>query len=464
MTLHEDVARRKESLAELADRIWGTPEVALEEHRSSRALAEFLRAEGFRVEMGVADMPTAFVASYGQGSPVIALLGEYDALPGLSQARGVAEPRPLTAGAPGHGCGHNLLGTAAAGAAVAVKDALDRGEVRGTVRFYGCPAEETLVGKVFMVRAGLFADVDAALTWHPGTLNAVWAASSQAMDSLRFRFLGRAAHAASNPEEGRSALDAVELMDVGANFLREHVPSDARIHYVVTEGGDAPNVVPASAEVWYYVRAPRRAEVEEIGARLRDVALGAALMAGVRSEVRLVTGCCETLPNRVLGDLLQEVMAEVAPPRFAPEDEELALALEATVAEEALGRARRDARRRGAELPPDGSALAPGIAPVFGYGETEAGSTDVGDVSQVVPTAQLTAVTAPFGTPGHSWQNVVAAGSGIGKAGMIFAAEVLARATCRLLADGELVARAREEHRQAAEPYCSPVREVASPS
>ncbi len=448
-------------LTDLSDRIWSTPETGLLEKESSQALRDLLASEGFALQ-GVESMPTAFVASFGHGSPVIALLGEYDALPGLSQAPGIAEARPLIEGGAGHGCGHNLLGTAAAAAAVAVAQAMREGGLRGTVRFYGCPAEETLVGKVFMAKAGLFDDVDCALTWHPGTTNSVWATSTQAMNSLRVRFRGTAAHAAANPEDGRSALDAVELMDVGANFLREHVPSNARIHYVITDGGDAPNVVPAHAEVWYYVRAPRRVEVEAISRRLLDVAQGAALMAGVTHEVELVTGCYDTLPNRTLGDLLQQQMETLGAPKYSGAEHDLARALQATVPADAVERELRRLRRHGLSLPPEGS-LVEAVAPSSGYGEWDSGSTDVGDVSHLVPTAQITTVTAPLGTPGHSWQNVVAAGSAIGHRGMLYAAHVLAQATCTLCEHPDLIEKAKEEFRQEAEPYISPVRDLPGP-
>ena len=446
---------------DLGDRLWAKPELGLQEHESSRAFMDLLANAGFSLQR-VESLPTAFVASYGEGRPVIALLGEYDALPGLSQAPGVAEPSPIVDGGPGHGCGHNLLGTAAVAAAMALADAMRGGSLRGTVRFYGCPAEETLVGKVFMAKAGLFDDVDCALTWHPGTANAVWASSSQAMNSLRVQFTGRSAHAAANPEDGRSALDAVELMDVGANFLREHVPADARIHYVITDGGDAPNVVPAHAEVWYYVRAARRGDVEAIHLRLLDVARGAALMAGVSHRVELVTGCYDTLANRTLGDVLQQQMETLGAPRYSSGEHDLARRLQATFPEGTLQRAVRHMHRRGLDLP-DACDLVEAVAPVSGYGETEPGSTDVGDVSHIVPTAQFTAVTAPLGTPGHSWQNVVAVGSDIGRRGMLYASEVLALATARLLAEPGLVAKAQEEFRREAEPYLSPVRDVAQP-
>ncbi|HLW60772.1 MAG TPA: amidohydrolase [bacterium] len=455
--------------AELSDRIWETPELGLHEAKSSAALADALEAAGFSVQRGVAGMPTAFVAAYGDGRPTVALLGEFDALPGLSQARGATEPRPLIPQGPGHGCGHNLLGTAAAAAAMAVRHAIRRGELRGKVVFYGCPAEETLVGKVFMVKAGLFDDVDCALTWHPGSINRVMVEHLTAMNSARFTFSGVPSHAAATPEDGRSALDAVELMNVGANFLREHVHSSTRIHYVVTDGGQAPNVVPARAQVWYYVRAPHRAQVDEVYHRLLDIARGACLMTGTAHEVRLIAGCYDTLANEALGDVLHGNLEAIGAPQFTAEEKALARQLQATFAPGALPKAVQDLRRWGVSVGQPGDAgtdLFEGIAPHSGYGELVGGSTDVGDVSYVVPTAQVRTVTAPLGMPSHSWQNVVSVGSSIGRKGMLFAAQVLAASACDLLHQPELIARAREEFRLATtdDPYVSPVRDLERPA
>jgi len=465
----EFVTEQSPLFTELSDRIWETPELGLHETRSSAVLADALETAGFTVERGVAGMPTAFVATYGQGTPVIGILGEFDALPGLSQVRDLPEPRPIVPSGPGHGCGHNLLGTAAAAAAMAVRHAIRRGEVRGMVRFYGCPAEETLVGKVFMVKAGLFADVDCALTWHPGPVNQIMTEQLTAMNSARFTFHGVSSHAAATPENGRSALDAVELMNVGANFLREHVHSSTRIHYVVTDGGLAPNVVPARAEVWYYVRTPRRVQVEEVYARLLDVARGACLMTSTTHDVRLIAGCYDTLPNHALGDVLQGAMEAIGAPTFTAEEKALARKLQATFTAGALRKALEDLRRRGVDFgrPGDpGTDLVERVLPHAGYGESVGGSTDVGDVSYVVPTAQMRTVTAPIGMPGHSWQNTVSVGSTIGRKGMLFAAQVLAAATCDLLQQPDLIARAKDEFRQATAeaPYVSPVRDVDGPA
>jgi len=455
--------------AELSDRIWETPELGLHETKSSAALADALEAAGFAVERGVAGMPTAFVATYGEGAPVIALLGEFDALPGLSQRRGTTEHRPIVPNGPGHGCGHNLLGTAAAAAAMAVRHAIRRGEVKGTVRFLGCPAEETLVGKVFMVKEGRFEDVDCALTWHPGQVNQIMNEVHTAVNSVRFTFHGVAAHAAGMPENGRSALDAVELMNVGANFLREHVHYSTRIHYVITDGGLAPNVVPNRAEVWYFVRAPRRAQVEDVYARLLDIARGACLMTGTTHVVRLVAGCYDTLANKTLDGLLQHTMDAIGAPRYTAEEHAFARKLQATFPAGALSKALDDLRRRGVGLGAPGGPgtdLIEQILPIPPYGETLAGSTDVGDVSYVVPTAEMRTVTAPLGTPGHSWQMAASVGSPIGRRGMLFAAQILGAAACDLMSDPALIKRAREEHREASAstPYVSPVRDVPGPA
>ena len=456
------VLRRADQLTSLSDRIWELAEVGLGETRSAEALAETLAEAGFSVRQGVAGMPTAFVAEWGSGRPVVALLGEYDALPGLSQVR-ECRPEPLLAGAGGHGCGHNLLGVGALGAALAARDAMAAAHLPGVIRFYGCPAEETLVGKVFMVKAGLFDDIDVALTWHPADVTGIWASSSLSVNSLMFQFTGVAAHAAGNPEAGRSALDGVELMNVGANYLREHVPTEARIHYVITDGGHEPNVVPPRAAVWYYVRAPRRAEVEEITARLMDIARGAALMTGTSQSAQLITGCYNFLPNRVLGDLLLSTLEQVGPPPFSAADQKLAADLQATVPPPQLARSLEWHRRHG--LDDTSSPLHCGRPLAWGEGEPGSGSTDVGDVSWVVPTAQLEVASAPLGTPGHSWQMVVSSGTGIGTSGMLVAAQALGAGALAICRDPGLVDRARAElaGSRHGQEYRSPVALVAEP-
>ncbi len=447
----------------LADRIWEHAEVGLHEYRSARLQVEELEAHGFRVESGAGGMPTAFVATYrrGDGTPAIGFLGEYDALPGLSQARS-PERRPLKEGAPGHGCGHNLLGTAAMGAAVAVRYLLEEFDLPGTVRYFGCPAEETLVGKVFMARDGCFDGLDACLTWHPASLNMVWDGPSLAMNSVKFRFRGRASHAAADPHHGRSALDAVELMNVGVNYLREHMPPDARIHYVITRGGAEPNVVPAEAEAWYYVRAPGRDETEELYQRVLDCAAGAALMTGTTFETEFLAACYNTLINHTLNEVLHRALEAVGPPAFDDTDHEFARRLS-----ESVPPAQKAAALRAAKAPADlfDKVLHDRVDRPFDPGRIGHGSTDVGDVSWIVPTAQLGTACVPLGTPGHSWQFTAAAGSGIGHKGMLTAAKAMAVAGLELLTDTTLLEKARAEFLAATEGqgYRSPLPEGAKP-
>jgi aminobenzoyl-glutamate utilization protein B len=458
MDVFETVERERERLAELAREIWDTPELALEEEESSRTLREALAAEGFDVETGIGGMPTAFTATYGQGEPRVGILGEFDALPGLSQHVS-AEREAIEPGGPGHGCGHNLFGVACLGAAVAVKRAIDRGEVSGTVVYYGCPAEETLVGKVYMAREGAFDDLDAALTWHPGDLNQPTRGSTFALDSIRFEFQGVSAHAAVSPESGRSALDAVQVANTGVEYMREHLPEEARIHYSIPDGGDAPNVVPAEASVWYYVRAPSRPEVERISDWLRDVAAGAARMTRTDVEERYITGCYDYQANEAVTDVLWEVMGEVGTLEWNAGQEALARELQETLEPEAV--ARRVERLPGEHAErAEGRALYGAPVPDERAG-TSAGSTEVGDVSYVTPTAQFTAATWPLGTPLHTWQAVAANGD-FGVEGMVYAAKVLGGTAVRLLAEPAVLDRAREEFEELPA-YESPLPEDATP-
>lgn len=312
---------REDSLIGLSRKIWEYAEPGFQEVKSAKAIAAYLEAEGFRVQLGVGTVSTAICAEYGSGHPVIAYLGEYDSLPSLSQT--VADHResmyPDDPDHPGHGCGHNNLGVGAVGAAIMLKDAIAAGKVQGTVRFYGCPAEEILAGKVFMVRDGAFKDVDAAMTWHSCAYNGAWGACYTCLNSAKFHFHGKAAHAAGHPFDGRSALDAVELMNVAANYMREHVIPDVRIHYATHSGG-APNTVPPECTVWYYVRAPKRHQVDEVYKWLCDCAKGAALMTQTTFDVEFLTGCSEVMPNDVLEKVMHQACKDVGAPKFTPED------------------------------------------------------------------------------------------------------------------------------------------------
>jgi aminobenzoyl-glutamate utilization protein B len=426
------ISAHADELRALNQSIWSRPELGLEEHHASGELIGFLEEAGFQVQRGVAGMPTAFVATAGSGRPIIGLLAEYDALPGMSQA---AEPRRKarpdapsgTEGDIGHACGHSIFGTASTGAAAAAWHAARESGTRGTIRLYGTPAEETGIGKVYMARAGLFDDLDAALHWHAGDRTRVSFASSKAVVSVKFRFEGLAAHASKSPHEGRSALDAVELMNIGVNYLREHVTEDARIHYVITEGGGQPNVVPPQAEVWYYIRADRHREVERILDRVRDIARGAALMTRTTMREQIDSDSFELLPNRPLSELLQRQLDRVGPPRF---DE----------------RERVFARETQSALPdPPEQPLASEVDPLPEEPLHIPASTDVGNVSWSVPTSGLRVASYTLGAPGHSWQIVACTGMSIGEKGMLVAARALAGATLELLAKPEDRARARKD-------------------
>ncbi|MEM2195428.1 MAG: M20 family metallopeptidase [Candidatus Methanomethylicia archaeon] len=450
-----------ERFVDIAQKIWEYAEPALQEYKSSKLLADELEKDGFVVKRNIGGMPTAFVASYGSGKPVIGILGEYDALPGLSQ-KAVPYREPVKEGMPGHGCGHNLLGTASFAAALAVKHFMDIYGLRGTVRFYGCPAEEILVGKVYMAKAGAFDDLDVALTWHPWIANTVWMASMLAMNNVKFKFYGIASHAAASPQAGRSALDAVELMNVGVNYLREHIIPDARIHYVITHGGQAPNIVPDYAEAWYFVRAPKRAQVEEIYNRVLNIARGAALMTDTRLEIEFITGCWEVIPNKLLSDLLYKNLEVVDLPKYT--SEELKFAEEII---KSFPPTQREALMSSYSVPRLEEALKRVIidyvAPPEDIGKILPGSTDVGDVSSKIPTAQLVTSTWVSGTPSHSWQAVATSGMSIGYKGMLMAAKALALTTIDLFLKTEAIEKAWEEHRKKGIVYKSPLPEGAKP-
>ncbi|WP_251552032.1 amidohydrolase [Neobacillus muris] len=442
--------------------IWNYAELGLEEYQSSKLLAEQLAKAGFTIEMGVADMPTAFVASWGTGKPVIGILGEYDALPGLSQKL-VPEKKPIIPEGSGHGCGHNIYGVAAAGGAIAAKEWLEKEGIPGTIKFYGCPAEETLVGKVFMAREGIFDDADICLTWHPGSVNTIWSSSSLAMNSVKFNFYGKSSHAAANPEAGRSALKAVQLMDIGVNFLREHLIDPIRIHSTITNGGGGPNVVPDKAQIWYYIRAPHRSEVEETYDKLINIAKGAALMTGTEYDIDFITGCYEMLPNKILGEVLLNNMKKVGAPDFDQQDMKLAKELTDSFDP---GMKELVVKTSGASSKLIEQLLHEEVVEPFDEGKSMSGSTDVADVSWNVPTAQFTTACAPIGTPGHSWQNVVAVGSSIGQKGMLSAAKILGLSVVELMLDADLITKANEEFineiKQKGE-YISPLPEDLKP-
>jgi len=442
----EWIESNKERIIEICDKIWEYAELGLIEYKSSKLLADELEMHGFEVKRGVAGMPTAFVATWGEGKPVIGIMGEYDALPGLSQKK-VPRPEPLEPGKPGHGCGHNIHGTSGAAAAIAVKKTMEKYGLKGTVKFYGCPAEENFSGKVFMVRDGLFKDVDAVISHHPSTMNAVTLVSSLAVNSAKFHFHGKASHAGASPEHGRSALDAVELMNVGVNYLREHIIQDARIHYIIEKGGDQPNIVPAYARSWYYVRAPEREELEEIYNWILDIAKGAAMMTRTKLEVEFVEGCYNLIPNRTIAELIVKNMREIGTPKYSEEDLKFAKKIAKTIPPEVKIAQLKKSKRPGWERLID-KLIDDEVPDPWGEGELMHGSTDVADVSWQAPTVEFNTAAWVLGTPAHSWQAVAQSGVGLGHKSAIFAAKVMAATAIDLLTDQQIIAKAKEEHKR----------------
>jgi aminobenzoyl-glutamate utilization protein B len=449
------VEAKREPFQELSDRIWGMPEIAYTEHRSVAEHVATLKAEGFRVTERLAGIPTAVMGEAGEGGPVIAILGEYDALPGLSQVAGIAEPKPLEAGGHGHGCGHNMLGSAALLAATAVKDLLAEHGLAGRVRYYGCPAEEGGAAKGFMVRAGCFDDVDVAISWHPAAFNRVDDALSLANMRIDFTFHGRASHASASPHLGRSALDAVELMSVGVNYLREHIPQDSRIHYAILDtGGVAPNVVQARAKVRYAVRARDLVALNALVPRVKKVAEGAALMSETTVEMEVVSAVSNLLYNTPLSDAMQRVFDRVGGPGFDAGDHAFAAKIRATLGPDDIGSAYRKA---GIEPRPE--PLCDYVLPIDQKGEAMIGSTDVGDVSWKVPTVQARVATHAIGTPGHSWQITAQGKVPAAHKGMVHAAKVMAGTAMEALRSPDLIAAAKADHnkRTGGRPYECPI-------
>ncbi len=440
----------------LADRVWGTPETLYGEYRSAAEHTAMLREKGFRVTEGVAGMPTAVTGEAGDGGPVIAILGEFDALPGLSQVAGIDYPEEVESGGNGHGCGHNLLGGAALLAACALKDWLAETGTPGRVRYYGCPAEEGGAAKTFMVRDGLFEDVAAAITWHPNSTTRVDDAQSLANTRMDFTFQGRASHAAMSPHLGRSALDAVELTSVGVNYLREHVPQDARIHYAYLDaGGKAPNVVQALAKVRYSIRALALKDMLAIVERVKDVARGAALMTGTKVEMQVFSAVSNMLGNAVMERTMQAALDELGGVPFDADDRAYASAIQATLSADDIAQPYKIIG-----LPPrEAEPLCDYVVPLYPKGEVMIGSTDVADVSWAVPCVQALVATHAMGTPAHTWQITAQGKAPAAHKGMVHAAKAMARCAELLFAAPEVLAEARAEHaeRLSRAPYTCPI-------
>ena len=440
----------------LADRVFDTPEVAYSERRSCAAHTEMLRKQGFRVTESIAGIPTAVLGEAGEGGPVIAILGEYDALPGLSQRPGAASPEPIDAAGFGHGCGHNLLGSAALSAATAVKDWLKAEGRPGRIRYYGCPAEEGGAAKTYMVRDGLFNDVDIAITWHPASFNAVDDMRSLANTRIDFTFTGKAAHAAGAPELGRSALDSVELMNIGINYLREPMPDAARVHYAYLDaGGEAPNVVQAKATVRQLIRSPDLQGLQSLVERVRNVADGAALMSGTSVSSRVFSGVSNLVANRPLSEAMQTEFEALGPVPFDAGDVAYAEQIRATLGREDIA----DMFERLAMKPDYDLPLCDFIAPLDRPFMGGIGSTDVGDVSWAVPTVQARVATSAIGTALHTWQQTAQGKSPAAHKGMLHAAKIMAATARAAFCDDTLRSAAEKAHGDhlAETPYACPI-------
>ena len=420
------VEKHQQELIKLSDSIWAFAEIAMRENKSAKILADYAEAQGFKVTRGVAEIPTAFIAEFGSGKPIIGVLGEFDALPGLSQK---AQPtkEALSTGAAGHGCGHNMFGAASLGAALSIKELIAAGKLKGTIRFYGTPAEEDLAGKVWMAKAGLFNDLDVCLDWHPDYENKANMQSSQAVSDYSISFKGKSAHAAADPWNGHSALDAAELFNIGINFLREHVKPSVRMHYVYTKAGNVPNVIPSEASVWLWIRDSKRSGVAEVSERMKDIAKGAALMAGVEYNIKLNSGLYELLVNETGAKALQRNMDLVGPITYTKEE---------------LDFANKIMKEYGLEQ----KGISGGIKPLETTKPDPAGgSTDVGDVSYIVPEISLLATTAPYESPWHSWVVVACGGMSIGHKGLLFASKSLGTTMVDLFENEKLRQDIKEE-------------------
>jgi aminobenzoyl-glutamate utilization protein B len=430
----------------LASGLWEKAEIALQEKASAALLMDRLKVEGFAIESGVAGLPTAFVATYGQGKPVIGILVEYDALPGVGNVAAPRREARKDGVLSGHGCGHNLFGSAAAGAAIALRHFMAREKIAGTLKVFGTPAEETLLGKVVMAQKGVFAGLDAALDWHPSLKNEVQNDGTQAMDNFEVEFVGQAAHAAMDPWNGRSALDAVEMMNFGTNLMREHVKPSARIHYVIPEGGQAPNVVPERARVWYFVRDTNREDVDRMYSWLVNIAQGAALATGTKANVRYITGVHAYRYSRPMQEAIAVNLERVGPPAFSPEDQAFGRALQKAAGKPEVGFRTTIEKLGPTVLPPEG------------------GSTDSAEVSRITPTASFGIATAPYGVPWHSWATTASHGTPAARKAAVVAMKVLAATGYDLLTSAELRNKARKhfEEQAAGTRYVSPIQKASA--
>jgi aminobenzoyl-glutamate utilization protein B len=423
------VEAHQEALIAISDSIWALAETAFEEHESSRILADYAEAQGLTVERGVAGIPTAFVATYGSGSPVISVLGEFDALPGISQKASPVK-EPLNAGAAGHGCGHNLFGAASLGAAIAIKEQIEAGTLKGTVKFIGTPSEEKFFGKIWMIKEGIWDGVDVNVSWHPGATTEADVQSTLALVDFKVEFFGQTAHASSDPWNGRSASDALELYTTGINYYREHVQPTVRMHYHIQDGGQVVNVVPDYSRLWVRVRDSKREGMKPVYERVREMAEGAAIMANVEYKISLISGIYEVLVNRRGGVLMQNNLELLGPITYTAEEEAFGKAIQEATGKPQLGM---------------DSSIRPLEATLENSG---GGSTDVGDVSWNVPNINLSVTVAPKGTPWHSWAVVACGGMSIGHKGMVHAAKTMGMTMADLFQNPKAVAEIKQEFKE----------------
>lgn len=465
------IEQKKETIIHVADSIWEYAELSLQEYKSCELYYKVLKEEGFQVEKGISGIETAFTASFGSGRPVIGILAEYDALSGLSQKAGAAEREEVICGGNGHGCGHNLLGAGAFAAALGIRAYLEKADISGTVILYGCPGEEGGAAKAFMARDGVFKKLDAALTWHPEDVNEVTTGSSNSCIQVQYKFTGLASHAAGAPEKGRSALDAVELMNIGVQFLREHMSDKARVHYAITDaGGCSANVVQPKASVLYMVRSNHVAEAVELQARVDKIAEGAALMTETTFERKFIDGCADTVCNHVLEKMLYDNFRELGVPEYTEEENDYADKLAASYDTQnyrpsVAAKYDGDAAEQVEELQKKyGHAMNAFLAPLYTGEAFEPGSTDVGDVSWLTPTAQIHVAAWPNGCPGHSWQVVSCNRTRIGHKAALQAGKVLAAGAIDLFQNPDLLREAREEfEKRTKEGFSCPIPEGALP-
>ncbi len=467
MNINSFLQERKNLFTEASDSIWDYSELKFKEDKSAEILRSMLLADGFTIE-NVENVPNAFVATFGEGEPTIGFLGEFDALDGQSQIHGIAHKQPMEGTTTGHGCGHNLLGVAAMASAMALKDYLIKNNVKATVKYFGCPGEEGGSGKAFMAKEGVFDSLDSAITWHPAAVNGLFSISTLSNIQCLFKFKGRSSHAAASPHLGRSALDSVELMNVGVNYLREHIIQEARVHYAITNtGGISPNVVQAEAEVLYLIRAPKMDDTIAIFERIKDVARGAALMSGTEVEIIFDKACSNVVPNNTLSRVMSNVGVNLSANHYTEDELKFAGEIMKTLSEDDISTNAKTAMVMGKMLTPQelSKPILDEFIPYKPSNFVLPASSDVGDVSWITPTVQCFTCCYAQGTPMHSWQLVAQGKTSLAHKGMITAAEIMAQTAIELIDNPSLITEAKSELSETlrGKSYTSPIPDGSRP-